>query len=221
MAISLLLGFVGELRRYDGTGRATVNLTLAVFAIAYVGGLIGFLVQLRLFGGGDGRLGMMAIVSLIAIVKMSDIGQYTAGRLFGRHKLAPTVSPGKTWEGLIGGVVFASATAWLLIEPSISRDWLSGGGLIHAATYGIALAVAGLVGDLAESLLKRDAGREGLQRLDAGVRRRARSVGFAVGGGAGGLLVLGAGLGGTVTWTKARVGAEHAPPLIKAVDRRC
>ena len=86
-----------------------------MFAIAYVGGLVGFLVQLRLLGGGDGRLGMFALVSLIAIVKMSDIGQYTAGRLFGKHKLAPTVSPGKTWEGVAGGVVFAFVAAWLMM----------------------------------------------------------------------------------------------------------
>ena len=115
LAASVLLAFVGELRRYDGAGRATINLALAVFAIAYVGGLIGFLVQLRLVGGGTGRLGMFALVSMIAIVKSSDIGQYTAGRLFGKHKLAPTVSPGKTWEGVFGGVLFALVAAWLVM----------------------------------------------------------------------------------------------------------
>ena len=87
LAISLLVALVGELRRYDGSGQESVNLSLAVFAIIYVGGLVGFVVQLRLFGGGDGHLGMFALVSLIAIVKMSDIGQYTAGRLLGKQQL--------------------------------------------------------------------------------------------------------------------------------------
>ena len=70
---------------------------------------MGFMVQLRLLSGppwgSDGRWGMLALVSLIATVKMSDTGQYTVGRLFGRHKLAPAVSPGKTWEGAVGGIV--------------------------------------------------------------------------------------------------------------------
>jgi phosphatidate cytidylyltransferase len=158
LAMSLLIALVGELYRYDGARRATLDLSLAVFAIAYVGGLVGFLVQLRLFGGGDGHVGMLALVSLIAIVKMSDIGQYTVGRLIGKHKLVPTLSPGKTWEGLCGGLMFATATAWLLIESAYSYHWLSGGGFLHALLYGCVLVIAGVVGDLAESLLKRDAG---------------------------------------------------------------
>ena len=67
-------------------------------------------------GGGDGRVGMLALVSLIATVKMSDTGQYAVGRLIGRHKLAPAVSPGKTWEGVIGGLVFAIGTAWFIVR---------------------------------------------------------------------------------------------------------
>jgi phosphatidate cytidylyltransferase len=162
LAVSLLLALVGELLRYDGAERATLNLSLAVFAIAYVGGLIGFLVQLRLCGGSDGRLGMFALVSLIAIVKMSDIGQYTAGRLIGWHKLAPTISPGKTWEGVLGGVVFAFVAALVMVRYAapamIGANRLPEGSLARLAAYAIALAATGIVGDLAESLLKRDAG---------------------------------------------------------------
>jgi phosphatidate cytidylyltransferase len=170
LVASLLLALVGELHRYDGARHATLDLSLAVFAVAYVGGLIGFLVQLRLFGGGDGHLGMFALVSLIAIVKMSDVGQYTAGRLFGQHKLAPTISPGKTQEGLAGGLLFAFATSWTFFFFGL--DWLGippsnqSGNLMSAklifpigtAVYAGALTLAGLIGDLAESLLKRDAG---------------------------------------------------------------
>lgn len=167
LAVSLLVAFAGELRRFDGARRSTVELALAVFAIAYVGGLVGFLVQLRLFGV-DGRLGMFALISMIATVKMSDIGQYTAGRLFGKHKLAPVVSPGKTWEGLAGGFVFAGFTCLVLFYWGY--DWLGlpwsghwGGSAwwmlpLSSVVYAAALTVAGVTGDLTESMLKRDAG---------------------------------------------------------------
>lgn len=160
LAAGLLLAIVSELSRYESGGRATVNLAISVFAIMYVGGLIGFLIQLRLVGGGP--LGMFALISMIAVVKSSDIGQYTAGRLFGKHKLAPAVSPGKTWEGVFGGVVFALLAAWLLV--AYAAPAMFGEGAVKSfkvggvALYAIALVAAGLIGDLAESMLKRDAG---------------------------------------------------------------
>lgn len=158
-AIGVLIAFVGELRRFDGAGRATIELALAVFAIAYVGLLVGFLVQLRLFGGGEGRLGMHALLSMIAIVKMSDIGQYTAGRLFGKHKLAPLLSPGKTWEGVAGGAVFGCFAAWLVNNIAHHHEnTLTGAEWVRMMAYALALMAAGIVGDLTESLLKRDAG---------------------------------------------------------------
>lgn len=162
LAIGLLIALVGELQRYDGGGHATTNLALAALAILYVGGLVGFLIQLRLIGGGDGRLGMLALVSLIAIVKSSDIGQYTAGRLFGKNKLAPTVSPGKTWEGVSGGVVFAFVAAWLVLKYAapamLGTDRAPAVPIPRLALFVVALVAAGIIGDLAESLLKRDAG---------------------------------------------------------------
>jgi phosphatidate cytidylyltransferase len=171
LTLSLGLAIVAELRRYDGSGRATVNLSLSIFTVMYVGGLIGFLIQLRLLGVGpwenDGRYGMLALVSLIALVKMSDIGQYTTGRLFGRHKLAPTISPGKTWEGAIGGMLFACVTSYCVVRWL--QPWMTGTEFathpkavaditLVAITYAICLAVAGMIGDLLESLIKRDAG---------------------------------------------------------------
>jgi phosphatidate cytidylyltransferase len=157
-AASLLFAVLGELRRYDGSGKATTNLALTMLAILYVGGLLAFLVQLRLIGDKPWT-GMFALLSLIAVVKMSDIGQYTVGRLIGRHKLAPQISPGKTWEGLFGGFVFAGLTAWLLVErEAYPATWLSGPHFLHGAVYGVALASAGVIGDLTESMFKRDAG---------------------------------------------------------------
>jgi phosphatidate cytidylyltransferase len=133
--------------------------------ILYLGGLIGFMVQLRLIGisaeDPHASLGMLALISLIATVKMSDTGQYFAGRLFGRHKLAPRVSPGKTWEGLVGGFAFAIATAWFVfawVGPRIAGSAAPKPSFAVILLFAVSVAVAGLLGDLAESMLKRDAG---------------------------------------------------------------
>ena len=162
LAAGLLLAVGGELARYRSPGQVTMNLALATFAILYAGGLMGFLVALRLVGDG-GRWGMVALVSLVAVVKLSDIGQYTAGRLLGRHKLAPVVSPGKTWEGAAGGLVGAllgvAFTVWLA-RSLVGQDALSWstGSIVTLVVYAIVVAMAGVLGDLTASLLKRDAG---------------------------------------------------------------
>jgi phosphatidate cytidylyltransferase len=154
--------------RYEKPGRAVTRLALAIFALFYVGLLLSFVVQLRVLGGGT--WGLAPLVSLIAIVKMGDTGAYTVGRLIGRHKMTPLLSPGKTWEGAAGGMAFSAFTGWLIF-------WLLGmfgtAGTAHGTVgvvlplfrwqwigYGLVVGVAGLLGDLAESLLKRDAGRK-------------------------------------------------------------
>ena len=169
LAAAWMLAVVGELKRFESPGRTTTDLALSCFAIFYAGALMGFLVQLRLLRvAGDGAdWGLFALASFIATVKMSDTGQYTAGRLWGRHKLAPTVSPGKTWEGAAGGLIVAAATsaALVFLRPDItllktSEHWpgIRISLLGRAAICGVLLAIAGIIGDLAESLLKRDAG---------------------------------------------------------------
>ena len=167
----LLIAMFGELQRYDGRWHSTINVGLLAFAFLYLGGMMGFIVQLRLLDGGpwgnDGRWGMLALASLIATVKMSDTGQYTVGRLIGRHKLAPALSPGKTWEGAVGGIAFAIMGAWIVFHWG--TEWIVGTGATAAVPmatsrpvtitlFAITVAVAGIVGDLAESMLKRDAG---------------------------------------------------------------
>jgi phosphatidate cytidylyltransferase len=167
LVIGLMLALVGELWRYGGHWHSTLNLGLSMFGIVYIGGLMGFIVQLRLLGGDDGGYGMLALVSLIATVKMSDTGQYFTGRLIGRHKLAPIVSPGKTWEGAIGGLVFAIGTAWFLLGwsgrvmvntpsrlPPLTESVFGGARIV---LFAVLVMASGLIGDLAESMLKRDA----------------------------------------------------------------
>jgi phosphatidate cytidylyltransferase len=155
----LVAAFIGEMRRFERPGAAIVNLSLAMFAIAYVGLTLSFAVALRLLGGPVD--GLVALAALILVVKLADSGAFTVGRLVGRHKMAPVLSPGKTWEGAAGAVVFACLGAWLafhllpraLGHTLAQRDW-------SWLVFGLAVGTAGMVGDLAESLLKRDAGRK-------------------------------------------------------------
>jgi phosphatidate cytidylyltransferase len=161
LAINVLV----ELWRYVAPGKTITQLALATFAVIYIGGLLGFLVQLRLLdiGGDVARGGMLALFSMIATVKFTDIGAYFAGHRFGKHKMAPVVSPGKTWEGAAGGLVLGTLAALITLGPLArmlgvpsERDWLPWLG--GAITYGLIVSASGMIGDLAESLLKRDAG---------------------------------------------------------------
>jgi phosphatidate cytidylyltransferase len=102
--------------------------------------------------------GRLLVLYLVLVVKCADVGAFFCGTLFGRHKLLPRISPGKTWEGLFGGL--AAGTA-----GSLGFAWAAGGrlgdvplGLTHAVVLGFLLSAAGVVGDLFESLLKRAAG---------------------------------------------------------------
>jgi phosphatidate cytidylyltransferase len=167
----LLVAVFGEMRRFADTqqsgahGKHLTQLAASAFSVLYVGGLLGFLIQLRLLpvGGDVSRGGMVAMLSMILVVKATDIGAFTAGHLWGRHKLAPKLSPGKTWEGVIGGLALAVLWAWLSLGPIAGRmgieSKLTGTSWIVATIgYGLVVGVAGIFGDLAESLLKRDAG---------------------------------------------------------------
>jgi phosphatidate cytidylyltransferase len=158
LTISMLVAFCGEMARYAVPGRVVVRIGLSALSFIYVGVLLSFVVQLRLVGSN--LTGMTALVSLIAVVKMGDSGAYTVGRMFGRHKMAPVLSPGKTWEGVAGAIVFAMLGAWIVfrafpgaagVYTFLRWEWL---------IYGAVVGIAGLIGDLAESIIKRDAGRK-------------------------------------------------------------
>jgi phosphatidate cytidylyltransferase len=99
-------------------------------------------------------------VSLIAVVKASDIAAYAVGSLVGRHRMAPIVSPGKTWEGAAAALVAAVAVAWLVCERLADGGTRPVGGWL---VFGVAVGLAGIAGDLSESLVKRD-----LQAKDSG-----------------------------------------------------
>lgn len=100
-----------------------------------------------------GEDGAVALVLTIAAAAVADVGAYAVGSLLGRHKIAPRLSPNKTWEGLLGGLVLAGAAAWLVV-PLMSDDF----GAVNAVVVAVVVSLAGFVGDLFESMVKRDLG---------------------------------------------------------------
>ncbi|NQU20067.1 MAG: phosphatidate cytidylyltransferase [Candidatus Nealsonbacteria bacterium] len=151
-----LLVLVGEMCRYEKPGGVTANVAASVLALVYVGLLLGLVVQLRM------GFGVAAVASLIIVVKLGDTGAYTVGRLIGRHKMAPRLSPGKTIEGAAGAVVFAclgSCATFYWLVPAMSGDKAASAAPWWGwILFGLLVATAGILGDLAESLIKRDAG---------------------------------------------------------------
>ncbi|MFT3804074.1 MAG: phosphatidate cytidylyltransferase [Burkholderiaceae bacterium] len=116
------------------------------------------------------EIGVWALLSSMAIVWIADVAAYFAGRAFGRRKLAPSISPGKSWEGAIGGalcvaaygvVVALAAPAQAHTLPSVLAAWSWPGMLVVL----IGLAALSVVGDLHESLLKRQAGAKDSSQL--------------------------------------------------------
>ena len=125
----------------------------------YIGAAMGSLIFLRL-------VSQNLIYELFALVWAGDIGGYVVGKLMGRHKLAPSISPGKSWEGLVGSILITSATlaGIMIIEQSV----IAPQGWWIIVVVGSMFAVAGLLGDLFESALKRRAGVKDSGRLIPG-----------------------------------------------------
>ena len=94
------------------------------------------------------------LLYLLSLVWIADVGAYFSGRKFGKHKLAPSISPGKTWEGLIGGLL--ANLVWIVVVYQLSSGW--GLGLTQFLLVGLATSLISVVGDLFESILKREAG---------------------------------------------------------------
>jgi phosphatidate cytidylyltransferase len=145
----------------------TVSMALTVLAVWWIALAIAHAVLLRRLPHGDA-----IIVDVLVGTFLGDTAAYVGGRTFGRRPLAPELSPNKTFEGLIIGMVFAVAGVWF---AGLYQDWLSG---VDALLLGVAVALAAPVGDLFESLIKRDVGAKdtgsmlgphggALDRLDA------------------------------------------------------
>ena len=130
--------------------RALPATASALFGAWYVGGLLGYVIAIRLIEP-SGKVGASLLIMLFVIIWAGDSFAYFIGKKFGRHSLS-VVSPNKTIEGSIGGLIFSMISAVLvkfLLLPELS--------VIHAIVLGGIVGVMGQIGDLAESLLKRSA----------------------------------------------------------------
>jgi phosphatidate cytidylyltransferase len=137
--------------RTNTAGIAAISVTL--FGLMYVPWLLNFIQKINYFPHANGTL---YVLYFLIVTKMSDSGAYAIGSLIGKHKMIPRVSPGKTWEGF-GGALFASAGASVLFAW-LAGPRLTGMNLGHAVVLGLLLGAAAVIGDLIESLFKREAG---------------------------------------------------------------
>ncbi|HWB70530.1 MAG TPA: phosphatidate cytidylyltransferase [Solirubrobacterales bacterium] len=151
-AFPLLFAFGADRRRREGI---VVSMGVTLLGIVWIGIPLAHAVLLRDLPNHGAALLIDVLVGTFA----TDTGAYATGRMFGSHKIAPTLSPNKTLEGLIGGFVIGTMAFWF---AGLYQDWLSG---VDALIIGAAVAAIAPVGDLFESMLKRDLGRKDTGRL--------------------------------------------------------
>ena len=151
----------------------TVAVSTTVLGAAWIGLGLGFLLLIRDAPEGD----HLALYAVLLTVFVADTFSYVGGRIAGRHKMTPVVSPGKTWEGFIVGSVAGVLTTWVWLYE---EDYLSDGW--HSFLLGGVIVIAAAMGDLFESLVKRDLGAKDTGRLllgHGGMLDRVDSLLFA------------------------------------------
>ena len=163
-AVSALAIMLWLLRR--GIAGYVMNATGSVFTLIYVP-FLGSFVALMLAeggtsGGGLDNNGVQGIITFIGVTIASDIGGYIAGVLFGRHPMAPVISPKKSWEGFVGSLVFCVAAGVALVVYLLDGDWWVG------VALGLIAVVMATLGDLCESVIKRDLGIKDMSQVIPG-----------------------------------------------------
>lgn len=142
----------------DARPSAAAAISLTLLGVVWVGGGLGMLLLLRDIPG-DGRL---VIFTVLLTVFADDTAAYFVGRMIGRHKMAPRISPGKSWEGFVAGTIAAMAVSFFaMYDQGFLSNW-------EALVLGAAIAFASTLGDLFESAVKRDLGVKDSGRLLAG-----------------------------------------------------
>lgn len=164
-AVTALVTMLWLLRR--GVAGYVQNATAAVFSIVYVPFLGSFVALLLAEGGGVnahglGDPGVQGIIVFILITIASDTGGYVAGVLFGKHPMAPVISPKKSWEGFAGSFVFCLLAGWILVVYVLEGEWWVG------LALGVIAVVMATLGDLCESVIKRDLGIKDMSRVIPG-----------------------------------------------------
>ncbi|MDD5432770.1 MAG: phosphatidate cytidylyltransferase [Candidatus Omnitrophica bacterium] len=143
--VLLLFLFLMQFRRRKNQG-AVVDISTTIFGILYVSWFFSFLIKIRYLPGGLGLLG-----AVLLITKSGDIGAYLVGSRFGKTPFVPRISPKKTVEGVVGGLIFSCLGA-LISRPFLNVN------TEKLILLGLLFGVLGQLGDLSESLLKRDCG---------------------------------------------------------------
>jgi phosphatidate cytidylyltransferase len=164
-AVAALVIMLWLLRR--GIDGYVKNATASVFTLVYVPFLGSFVALLLAEGGwrdtgGLDDAGVQGILTFILVTIASDIGGYAAGVLFGRHPMAPVISPKKSWEGFAGSLLFCVLAGWLLVVYLLEGDWWVG------IALGLIAVVMATLGDLCESVIKRDLGIKDMSQVIPG-----------------------------------------------------
>lgn len=159
-SVVVLVLFLHAAMRFETPGQSMESLGAELLVVCYVGVLLTVTARLRWVAGADA--GYLALSSLVIAAKCGDIGGYTLGRLFGRKKLVPQLSPGKTWMGGYGALLGAAlgSWAWLRWGTGLFNDSWIPCAWYWSVLYGLIIGLVGLVGDLCESLIKRDVGQK-------------------------------------------------------------
>ncbi len=166
VATGMILMFVASLLTFSQNKNVQGVVAAAgavVFAMVYLGFMLGFFLALRRWHSA------WLIIGIILVTKSCDSGAYFTGRAIGKHKLIPWLSPGKTWEGLFGGIVGAVLAGWLL---ALASRWLPEHEVVPVwlgMTAGAIFAVVGQLGDLTMSLFKRGAGMKDSSQILPGL----------------------------------------------------
>ncbi len=164
-AVSALVIMLWLLRR--GIDGYVKNATASVFTLVYVPFLGSFVALLLAEGGwrdagGIHDAGVQGIITFILVTIASDIGGYVAGVLFGKHPMAPVISPKKSWEGFVGSMIFCVVAGWALVVYLLDGDWWVG------IVLGLIAVVMATLGDLCESVIKRDLGIKDMSHVIPG-----------------------------------------------------
>jgi phosphatidate cytidylyltransferase len=149
LVLLLSLGFYSRHKSVEGVAAAT---GAALVSFVYLGLMMGFMPAMRQ------EHSAWLLLWVLLVTKSCDIGAYFAGKAFGKHKLIPWLSPGKTWEGLLGGVIMSAIVSVAGLEALRSWGVIPGVPVWAALLPGVLFAIVGQTGDLLESMLKRDAG---------------------------------------------------------------
>lgn len=154
VGVIVLLGALGFYARHKTVEGTVASAGGALLSFVYLGVLLGFILAMRR------EHSVWVLLWVLTVAKACDIGAYFTGRAIGKHKLIPWLSPGKTWEGLIGGTLTAAAcgAAGILLLREGGQSPIPS--VLNGAVAGAVFAVVGQTGDLIESMFKRDAGRK-------------------------------------------------------------